>query len=101
CGRVGGSHGGTPPPAAPTTGPRRRSAPADGPVFRAFIPFYPYCNAVVPEMAEGTAAPVGVHSGALDDWTPARSCDALGVLSRSLGYDVRVTVYPNARHGFD
>ena len=98
---MGFSHGGIATLAAASTWARRRYAPADGPVFRAFIPFYPYCNAVVPEMAEGTAAPVRVHIGALDDWTPARSCDALGVLARSLGYDVRVTVYPNARHGFD
>ena len=44
---------------------------------------------------------VRIHIGELDDWTPARSCQDLGALARSMGYDFRVTVYPGARHGFD
>jgi dienelactone hydrolase len=52
-------------------------------------------------MAEGVSAPVRVHIGELDDWTPARTCEALGALARSMGYDVKVTVYAGARHGFD
>jgi dienelactone hydrolase len=52
-------------------------------------------------MAEGVAAPVRIHIGALDDWTPARSCEGLGALARALGYDFEVIVYPGARHGFD
>jgi dienelactone hydrolase len=98
---MGFSHGGIATLGAATTWARRRYAPAEGPAFRAFLPFYPYCNAIVPEMADGIAAPVRVHIGELDDWTPARSCESLGALARSLGYDFRVTVYPGARHGFD
>lgn len=98
---MGFSHGGIATLAAASTWARRRYAPPEGPAFRAFIPFYPYCNAIVPEMAEGVSAPVRVHIGELDDWTPARTCEALGALARSMGYDVKVTVYPGARHGFD
>jgi dienelactone hydrolase len=98
---LGFSHGGIATLGAATTWARRRYAPLDGPAFRGFFPFYPYCNAVVPEMAEGLAGPVRVHIGELDDWTPARSCQALGALARSMGYDMQVTVYPGAHHGFD
>ena len=98
---MGFSHGAIATLGAATTWARRRYAPAEGPVFRAFFPFYPYCNAVVPEMMEGLAGPVRVHIGELDDWTPARSCQELGALARSIGYDMQVTVYPGARHGFD
>jgi dienelactone hydrolase len=98
---MGFSHGGIAALGAASTWSRQRFAPPEGPTFRAFIPFYPYCNAIVPEMAQGIAGPVRVHIGALDDWTPARSCVDLGALARSMGYDFQVTVYPNARHGFD
>jgi len=98
---MGFSHGGIATLGAASTWARRRYAPVEGPAFRAFFPFYPYCNAIVPEMYEGLAAPVRVHIGELDDWTPARSCQDLGALARSMGYDFRVTVYPGARHGFD
>ena len=98
---MGFSHGAITTLSAATTWARRRYAAADGPTFRAFIPFYPYCNAVVPEMAEGVAAPVRIHIGELDDWTPASTCQALGALARSMGYDVRVTVYAGAHHSFD
>jgi dienelactone hydrolase len=98
---MGFSHGGIATLGAATTWARRRYAPPEGPAFRAFFPFYPYCNAIVPEMMEGLAGPVRVHIGELDDWTPARSCEELGALARSIGYDMQVTVYPGARHGFD
>ena len=98
---MGFSHGGIATLGAASTWARQRYAPREGPVFRAFVPFYPYCNAIVPEMAQGIAAPVRVHIGELDDWNPARPCVELGALARALGYDFRVTVYPGARHGFD
>ena len=98
---MGFSHGGIATMAAATTWARRRYAPREGAAFRAFVPFYPYCNAVVPEMMEGIVAPVRLHIGELDDWTPARSCRELGALARAAGYDFQVTVYPDARHGFD
>ena len=98
---MGFSHGGIATLGSATTWARRRYAPLAGPIFRGFLPFSPYCNAIVPEMLEGLAGPVRVHIGELDDWTPARSCQDLGALARSMGYDMEVTVYPGAQHGFD
>lgn len=98
---MGFSHGGIATLAAASTWARRHYAPLEGPAFRAFFPFYPYCNAIVPEMEQGIAAPVRLHIGELDDWTPARTCQELGAFGRSMGYDFQVTVYPGARHGFD
>ena len=98
---MGFSHGGIATLASASSWARRLYAPLEGPGFALFIPFYPYCNAVVPEMTEGLAGPVRVHIGELDDWTPARSCQDLAALARAVGYDMQVTVYPGARHGFD
>ena len=58
-------------------------------------------NAVIPELASGFAAPVRIHIGKLDDWTPARPCQALTGVARNSGADVRITVYKNAHHAFD
>ena len=98
---MGFSHGGIATLAAASTWARRRYAALDGPTYRAFFPFYPYCNAIVPEMSEGIAGPVRLHIGELDDWNPARSCVELGALARSMGYDFQVIVYSGARHSFD
>lgn len=98
---MGFSHGGIAALAGASTWARRRYAAPEGPAFRAFFPFYPYCNAIVPEMTEGIAGPVRLHIGELDDWTPARSCQELGALARSMGYDFQVAVYAGARHSFD
>ena len=98
---LGFSHGGIATLAAASTWARRRYAALEGPAFRAFFPFYPYCNAIVPEMGEGVAAPVRLHVGELDDWNPARPCQELGALARAMGYDFQVSVYAGARHSFD
>jgi dienelactone hydrolase len=67
--------------------------------FRALIAFYPRCEARYP----GTplSAPLRIHIGALDNWTPAPACETLaGVLTRA-GANVRISIYPDAHHGFD
>jgi dienelactone hydrolase len=74
-------------------------APAQ-PGFRAFVAFYPYCNWTMPEMAH-LSAPLRIHTGALDDWTPAKACEDMVAGLRAAGYDARITVYPGARHSFD
>src|SRR5262249_27232118 len=68
--------------------------------FRAFVPFYPYCNTVYPER-ERISAPLRIHIGELDDWTPAGPCVRLAELLKASGQDVTITVYPGARHSFD
>lgn len=69
--------------------------------FRAFLPFYPYCNARIPDMVFGRGTPVRIHVGEQDDWTPARTCVALAAAARDGGADVETRVYAGARHSFD
>jgi dienelactone hydrolase len=98
---VGFSHGGTAVLAAAMEWARRTYAPQTPVAFRAFVLFYPYCNAVIPEMEMGFAAPVRIHIGELDDWTPAKTCESLVAEARHLGADIRINVYKNAWHAFD
>jgi dienelactone hydrolase len=71
-----------------------------GVAFRAFVPFYPYCNTRFPEM-DHLSAPVRIHTGELDDWTPAAPCQQLVARLVRRGQDARITVYPGAHHSFD
>jgi dienelactone hydrolase len=98
---MGFSHGGTAVLAGATEWARRTYAPDRPVAFRAFLPFYPYCNAVIPEMDMGFSAPVRIHIGELDDWTPARTCESLVADARAAGADIRINVYKNAQHAFD
>ncbi|MBI3030574.1 MAG: dienelactone hydrolase family protein [Candidatus Rokubacteria bacterium] len=97
---MGFSHGGIATLGAATEWARRTYAIDGQATFRAFLPFYPYCNAVIPEMTWGFA-PVRIHIGELDDWTPARTCVSLVATARSAGANADITVYKNALHGFD
>ena len=76
-----------------------RYATSARPGFRALVAFYPRCEGRYP----GTplAAPLRIHIGAIDDWTPASPCEALAASLRRSDADVRITVYPDAHHGFD
>ncbi len=53
-----------------------------------------------PELAE-LSAPLRIHIGAADDWTPAVPCQTLAASLRAAGQDVAITVYPGAQHSFD
>jgi len=97
---MGFSHGGLLTMGASTAWAKETFAPSGQPSFRAFLPFYPYCNTVYPER-ERISAPVRIHIGELDDWTPAESCVRLAETLRASGHDATITVYPGARHGFD
>lgn len=97
---MGFSHGGIVTLSAATAWAQRTFAPGDQARFRAFIPFYPYCNAIVPEYEE-ISAPLRVHAGALDDWTPAKPCAALTERLRAKGFDAEISTYDNAHHAFD
>ncbi len=77
----------------------RRHTRSDGPRFRAFFAFYPRClNAF---QGGRTAGPLRIHTGELDDWTPARECVELAAMLKRGGNDVGTTVYPGAYHAFD
>lgn len=97
---MGFSHGGGVALDASTSWAKATYAPAGHPAFRAFVSFYPYCNTVFPERHHLTA-PLRVHVGELDDWTPAASCVRLVERLKGAGEDVTITVYPGAHHSFD
>jgi dienelactone hydrolase len=97
---MGFSHGGSLTLGAATAWARETYAPPGRPAFRAFLAFYPYCNTIHPER-ERIAAPLRIHAGELDDWTPAAPCVRLVETLRASGQDAAITVYPGAHHGFD
>lgn len=97
---MGFSHGGILTLGASTAWAKETYAPSGRPAFRAFVAFYPYCNAVYPER-ERVSAPLRIHTGELDDWCPAASCIRLTKMLSSSGQDVSITVYPGAHHSFD
>ena len=97
---MGFSHGGALAMLAATSWAKETFVPAGQPAFRAFFPFYPNCNAAFPER-DRVAAPVRIHTGELDDWTPARACIELAAWLKSTGQDVAINVYPGAHHAFD
>ena len=97
---MGFSHGGIVTMYASTAWAKETFAPAGQPSFRAFIPFYPYCNTIFPER-DKVSAPVRIHTGAADDWTPAKPCEALVASLKASGQDVAINVYPDAYHSFD
>jgi len=66
------------------------------------VAFYPGCVVSLRKGGEWLPSmPLRIHTGELDDWTPSRSCVALGDEARPRGADMTVTVYPGAYHGFD
>jgi dienelactone hydrolase len=97
---MGFSHGGILTMGASTAWAKDTFAPPGRPAFRAFFPFYPYCNTVYPER-ERISAPVRIHTGELDDWTPAGPCVRVVETLKTSGQDATITVYPGAHHGFD
>lgn len=97
---MGFSHGGALAMLASTGWAKETYAPDGAPSFRAFFPFYPNCNGAFPERNR-VSAPVRIHIGEADDWTPARPCAELAAALKASGQDVAIHVYPAARHGFD
>lgn len=97
---MGFSHGGALTLLAATAWAKDTYAPAGQAAFRAFFPFYPNCNARFPER-DRVSAPVRIHTGAADDWTPAAPCADLAARLKAAGQDVGIDVYPAAHHGFD
>lgn len=96
---IGFSHGGGTVLAAAAPSIARTYARPDTPAYRVLIAFYPRCEGRYP----GTPlpAPLRIHVGALDDWTPAAPCEVMVAALRRAGADVRISVYPDAHHGFD
>lgn len=97
---MGFSHGGIVTMMASTAWARERFSPGSQAAFRAFFPFYPYCNPIFPER-DRISAPVRIHTGAADDWTPAKPCADLVASLKASGQDVAINVYADAYHQFD
>ena len=68
--------------------------------FAAHLPFYPPCM-IMPEELRFTNAPVHILAGELDDWVPAAACEELVKVVNNSGYNINITVYPDASHSFD
>ena len=65
--------------------------------FAAAVAYYPDCN----QEAGTVSVPTLILAGEADEWTPARLCR--GMMSRrpALGAELRLVVYPGAKHGFN
>lgn len=97
---MGFSHGGGVTLASATQWAKDTYAAAGGATFRAFVPFYPPCTTDYPERHR-MSAPLRIHIGGDDDWTPAAPCRELVQQLRVAGFDAEITVYPGAHHSFD
>ena len=42
-----------------------------------------------------------IHTGAADDWTPAKPCADLAASLKAAGQDIAIDVYADAYHSFD
>lgn len=74
--------------------------PIEGRDFRAAFAIYPGCQSVIANSNWLNRMPLDIHIGALDDWTPAKSCQRL--LKRTVGGPERqLVIYPDAHHNFD
>lgn len=93
---LGWSHGGS-------TALAAAGAPVPPGLIRAAIALYPGCRRMgqaLPDWAP--AAPVLLLLGGMDDWTPARWCQALAARAAGPGGPpITVHTYPGAWHGFD
>ena len=102
-GVMGGSHGGSTTLATIATGPRDRQPERKKNGFAAAVALYPGCDIGKPTFDTWyqTHTPLLILSGELDDWTPAKPCEALVESAKSHGSDATIKVYPGAHHSFD
>ena len=65
------------------------------------IPMYPPCNVRFKNDDKITDTPIHIHVGELDTFFPVDSCKKYVQRLNSKGKNVKITVYPEAHHGFD
>lgn len=99
-GLMGWSHGGESVLSAVSrrTLDRLGVAPPGG--FVTAAAFYPGCRRLLKTKFRA-AAPLLLHLGQADDWTPIGACEELVRQASGAGDDVTAFVYPGAHHGFD
>jgi dienelactone hydrolase len=79
-----------------------RGAAGAPPFFRAVVAFYPGCKTPLKNAARyRPGAPIRIHIGTLDDWTPASTCIELGNAMAERKEDLLVTTYAGSYHAFD
>ena len=102
-GVMGGSHGGSTTLATIATGPRDSKPERKKHGFAAAVALYPGCDIGKPAFDKWyqTLTPLLILSGELDDWTPAKPCEALVESAKAHGSDATIKVYPGAHHSFD
>ena len=72
------------------------------PYFRAGVAFYPGCiESLRSQHGYAIAAPLRLFIAGSDDWTAPRPCEDLAARLAVAGEPVKITVYPDAYHGFD
>lgn len=76
-----------------------KNAESDALAFRSAVAFYPACRELVDRYR--TRTPLLVQAGSADDWTPARSCEAMVAVAKGRGDPVEIDVYDGAHHAFD
>jgi dienelactone hydrolase len=77
---------------------RKREAPP-GLAFRSAVAFYPNCLGLVDTFT--SRVPLLIQAGGADDWTPARTCEAMVAAARERGVPIEIDVYEGAHHAFD
>ena len=97
---MGASHGGLLTVDAATQWAKDTFVSRNGAGFSAFIAMYPYCNVSVPELNSISAA-LRIHTGELDNWTPASPCQQFVDSLKASGQNAEIHVYPKAHHAFD
>jgi dienelactone hydrolase len=85
---------------ADSTEARDAFLPKQSSGFGSFFAVAPYCNLRFGGPLPHLCAPLKLFAGEKDDFEPADRCVELAGLLRDQG-DLAVTVYPNARGGFD
>ena len=68
--------------------------------FAAHLPFYPPCM-IIPDEMRFNNVPIHILAGELDDWVPAAACEEVVKAADDAGYQIDITIYPNASHSFD
>lgn len=77
------------------------SRPAGSPQFGSAITLYPECQRHGSQDEAPPTMPLLILVGALDDWTPAASCQRLADRYAGRGSPITLIVLPGARHAFD